>query len=110
MHTKNIPEAEERRGNFILDTYMYLAGFLFLAIRENIRASLVESWFVLWRECRSSQNTHCETNSPWIFSRIAQKPAQLHVGTWFRLIESTKNAHYTVCAKYLVNQMKSCRK
>ena len=42
----------------------------FCLIRENIRASLVEPWFVFSRDCRSSQNTHGETKQALIFSRI----------------------------------------
>ena len=53
----------------------------FCSIWENIRASLVEPWFVFWRDRRSSQNTHGETKQALIFSsrRIKQKPARLHV-------------------------------
>ena len=47
----------------------------FCTIRENIRASLVESWFVFWRYCRSSQNTHGETKQAMIFSRAERKSA-----------------------------------
>ena len=50
----------------------------FCSIRENIRASLVEPWFVFLRDRRSTQNTHGETKQALIFSRIEHKSARLH--------------------------------
>ena len=48
--------------------YLYVIVQGFCSIRENIRASLVEPWFVFWRDRRLRQNTHGETKQALIFS------------------------------------------
>ena len=57
--------------------YMYHASFCL--ILDKVRASLVEPWFIFWRDHRSSQNTHGETKQALKSSRIKQKLARLHV-------------------------------
>ena len=55
------------------------AGFCSIRIRENIEASLVEPWFVVWRDRRSIHYPHGETKQALIFSQIEPNPARLPV-------------------------------